>query len=1034
MVISYFSRLRVRLMMLLLACAVLGLGVIANSHVQQRNTSINNLKNEMKLHLQAVEYGIQRLLSETRRRLLLLPETAVLKQTGALARGSCQKLLRRMRRSSVVTVNIAVLDDKRSIVCSAVPMQGSVGTLYNTYVRHKSGDSVIREAAIRLVKLDGKSFLLAVRPFYRNKGLQTALLMVISVPVKAYSSSLPPGSVLNIPATNGRGSVSRAASAVKKSGGKGVLLIEDPDGVERLYVYSRIPGLSNKSDTYISISIATSHAYEQANAELLRNFIVLLLLTLIVVTVSWVGGSRLVLRGVKKLLFLTREVGAGNYKVRYEEGGAGNEIDNLGKEFNKMAGELEFREVELKKTNELLVARESELKNIIETVPDIIYSATQNTGFEFHYISPGIEQLTGYTAEELYEKRDLWLSCIHVEDKNKWKVATGSGNGEYDVIYRIWHRDGITQHWLRDCARIVDDSSNVKQISGVISDITQAKHVEMLSGRLGRILEESTDEIYVFNANTLRFVDVSSGALSNIGYSIEDMENLTPLDIIPEYTYEHFTALINPLILGEKQHVVFEAEHQRKDGMHYPVEVRIQYSDAEKPPVFIAIVQDISDRKKYMEEIEHNALHDLLTGLPNRMLLHDRVIQSIRMAHRESKGLGICVIDVMRLSEVNDTLGYETGNKVLKEVASRLVKMLRESDTVARLEGDEFALVLPGLSMMTAQATAGKVLDIFGNLMTIDDTPLEIEAVLGISLYPDHGSRPEDLLQKAGIATHVAKSSGERFSLYSADESPFGLRKLRVFGELRSSIDNGEMDLYFQPQISVADGSLVAVEALARWLHGPEGVIMPDEFIPMIEHSGLMKTYTYWVLEKSLSQLEEWASHDVSVKLAVNLSSRNLLDDSLPAYIANLLQKHNLTSDILTLEVTEAAAMSAHDASLKVLEELHEMGISLSIDDFGSGYSSLSHLKKLPMDELKIDCSFISGLAGDKDDAALVRSIIEMAKSLGMKVVAEGVEDKETLDILASYGCDIVQGFYLANTMSVDDLEAWMSEYDGELQ
>ncbi len=622
------------------------------------------------------------------------------------------------------------------------------------------------------------------------------------------------------------------------------------------------------------------------------------------------------------------------------------------------------------------------------------------------------------------------LDLIHPEDRDDFKyfIDKVRGNGDiYELVHRIIRADG-SERVVRHHAEVVRDTSGAHSINATIHDITELQQAEIRSARMGRILEHSWNEIYTFDARTLHFIEVSDGACQNLGFSIDEMRLLTPVDLKPEFTHNQFEALIRPLRQGEKQQVCFETEHCRKDGSRYPVEVRLQLTRTEKSPVFIAIVQDISERKEYIKDLEHKALYDALTGLPNRSLLQDRLEHALTVARRETSSLAVLMIDVVRLREINDLLGHDNGDRVLIEIANRLQNGLRDSDTVARLGGDEFVIVLPAVDRTQIHLAVDKIQRLFELPVIIDDTPFELEVAIGVAQYPDHGDGGEIIMQHADIAMHVAKSETSGFSIYDIHDDPFSVQKLKLHGELRQAINNEALAVFYQPKIDVKTGRVVSVEALSRWLHPSEGMISPDNFIPMIERSGMIRPFTLRVLEQAIKQSRLWTEAGINLTVAVNLSTRNLLDPSLADSIEQLLQIHEVQPDKISLEITESAVMSRPEYAVKMLTRLHAMGLKLSIDDFGTGYSSLSYLKQLPVSELKIDYSFVSGLNNNESDEVIVRSTIDLAHNLGLSVVAEGIEDKETLDMLAVMGCDIGQGYLFSRALSVDELSSWLAE------
>jgi len=624
-----------------------------------------------------------------------------------------------------------------------------------------------------------------------------------------------------------------------------------------------------------------------------------------------------------------------------------------------------------------------------------------------------------------------FINAVHPDDRARVKqhIDNSRDNDDpYDITYRIVMSDGRIKY-LRDvCEFKYDSVGNIKHTTKIIHDITELRQAAMLSKRMGNLFENSWNEIYTFNADSLKFVDVSKGALQNLGYTIEELQQLTPVDIKPEVSRDQFYTLIEPLSNDDVKQVDFETLHQRKDGTCYPVEVRLQISKEELPPIFTAIIQDISERKKYVEELEHKALHDALTDLPNHSLLHDRLQHALKIARREKSTLALLNLDIVRLREINDVMGHQNGDLVLKETAVRLRKVLREVDTVARLSGVGFSIVMPGISIENVNIAIDKVQMLFKEPVIIEETPLDIEVVIGIAFYPLHGEEPEELIRHADIATNIAKSDVKGFCIYNPEDDPYSLERLKLYGELSSAISNKELALYYQPKIDIKTGKIKSVEALARWPHPVEGMISPEKFIPMIEQTGMIRPFTLWVLEEAIIQIKSWTQSGIDLSVAVNLSTRNLLDPSLPYYIQNLLDAHQVSANKLSLEITESAIMSRPESAIALLERLHEMGFGLSIDDFGTGYSSLAYLKKLPVDEIKIDQSFVYGLISNEDDAVIVHSTIDLAHNLGLTVVAEGVESKEIHDMLTTLGCDISQGYYFTRPIASEELSRWLSE------
>jgi diguanylate cyclase (GGDEF)-like protein len=420
---------------------------------------------------------------------------------------------------------------------------------------------------------------------------------------------------------------------------------------------------------------------------------------------------------------------------------------------------------------------------------------------------------------------------------------------------------------------------------------------------------------------------------------------------------------------------------------------------------------------------EHQALHDALTGLPNRVLFRDRIEQAVRAAERRHGGAAVMIMDLDHFKEVNDTLGHHHGDVLLQEVAERLKTTLRTADTVARLGGDEFGILLPDvLGAEDAQAVAGILQTALREPFIVDGLTLEMGGSIGIACHPDHGDHVEVLIQRADIAMYSAKEGGRGFALYEPQQDHYSPRRLSLAGELRSALESEELELHYQPKADVVTGRIVGVEALVRWNHPRHGLLGPEEFVPIAEQTGLIVPLTRWVLGAAIRQVQAWQGQGYELSVAVNLSARSFLDTALAVDIPLLLQRHKIEPKLLELEVTESTIMLDPVRATNTLERLSEIGLRLSIDDFGTGYSSLANLKRLPVDMIKIDKSFVLEMATEHSDAAIVRSTIELAHNLGLQVIAEGVEDRQIWEELARLGCDYAQGYYLSRPLPADKL------------
>jgi diguanylate cyclase (GGDEF)-like protein/PAS domain S-box-containing protein len=487
---------------------------------------------------------------------------------------------------------------------------------------------------------------------------------------------------------------------------------------------------------------------------------------------------------------------------------------------------------------------------------------------------------------------------------------------------------------------------------------------------------------------------------------------------------------------GEVSGTTFEQEFVAKDGHLVILEVSSRVIEEDGRPVGVqGICRDISARKladvelrRLSELNRHLSLHDSLTGLPNRASFRQQVERAISLDGEDGSELAVLLLDLDRFKEINDTLGHHYGDLLLVELARRLESVMRHGDAVARLGGDEFGILVPHLTDSTAglEQTLARILAALEQPFQVDGLPLYVEASIGVARYPAHGRDVDLLLQRADVAMYVAKDTGMPHAIYTAELDHHDTASLTLLSELPRAMRDRELVLHYQPKLDVESGKLAGIEALIRWQHPTRGLIMPVDFVPAAEKTGLIQPLTRYVLDEALGQLARWQEEGQQLSVAVNLSMRNLHDPTLPEQAARLLRKWDIPGERLTFEITESAIVSDPAGTKTVIHELKELGVGIAIDDFGTGYTSLAYLARLAITQLKIDRSFVLNMDRDGDDAAIVRSIITLGHDLALEVVAEGVETEAACDQLALLGCDVIQGYWLSHPLPPAELSRWL--------
>lgn len=547
------------------------------------------------------------------------------------------------------------------------------------------------------------------------------------------------------------------------------------------------------------------------------------------------------------------------------------------------------------------------------------------------------------------------------------------------------------------------------------------------------LFDQSPDGLMIVDREEI--IECNPAAIDLIGFSLDDILHAKPWAFAPEFqpdgisSEEKMQEMLD--VTRDKGRCRFEWLHQRAGQEAVPLEVTMVAITLKGKQVFYSTWRNISDQKNAEARIRYLAQYDVLTNLPNRTLLTDRVNQAINIAQRNRQNLSVMFFDLDRFKNVNDTLGHGIGDELLIQVSKRLSAVVREQDTVSRLGGDEFVILLLDTSEEGAARVAKKLMAAVSEPYHIDHHEITITSSIGIAVYPDDGRNFDDLLKSADIAMYRAKRSGRNnFHFFTMKMQEDTLRVMQLTAALHQAIDLNQLSLNFQPQLSVQDGSIIGAEVLLRWQHPDFGLVSPAEFIPVAEDTGDILRIGEWVLQQTIRQLKKWHKQGMpGLKLAVNLSAVQFRHPHLPDMVSQLLDDEELPAEFLELELTESVSMDDPAAAVEMMDKLASLGVRMSIDDFGTGYSSLSYLKRFKAYKLKIDQSFVRDIMVDVDDRAIVQSIITLAKSLGMKTIAEGVETEEQMDFLRRCECDEVQGYHFSHPLTAAEFDKFYKKH-----
>lgn len=697
--------------------------------------------------------------------------------------------------------------------------------------------------------------------------------------------------------------------------------------------------------------------------------------------------------------------------------------------------------------SESLRDSEQRYRLLAESTSDVIYS-TDNT-LQVDYISPSIKTLLGYEPEEAKARGLFSLAAKPAQLKELQEIVDELRAALGDPLRMTELTDKLQPRlFMFDCLRsderkvpmelrlvaMWDENNRFKGLHGVARDITQHRRIENELRMAATVFEHSTAAILV--TDPAGYIVQTNEAFSHVtGYSSEQVIDQLPSRLTADRQQAN---QLNFILAQLNQRGSWEGEVwlKRRDGENFPAWVGITaVQDDEGDLVsYVCFFSDISERKASEQRIHRLAYYDPLTLLPNRTLFQDRLHTSLHQAERQGEWVVLMFLDLDRFKPINDSLGHAAGDRMLKDVATRLAACVNDDDTVARMGGDEFTLLLKSHpsrnnALNRAIHVAEQILASLAQAFVLEGREFFVTASIGIALSPQDGKELSQLMKNADTAMYHAKERGKNnFQFYQSDMNARALERIELESDLRHALEQGELVLFYQPQFACNGQRLTGVEALLRWQHPKRGLVSPVEFIPVLEELGLVVDVGDWVIAQACRQLRAWQDDDMRIpKISVNLSARQFADGELDKRITRILNETGIDAGCLELELTESILMNDVANALRTLTSLKRLGLSIAIDDFGTGYSSLNYLKQFPIDVLKIDRSFVDGLPQGEQDAQIARAIIAMAHSLNLAVIAEGVETQAQLDFLRQYNCDEIQGFLLGKPMPAHQLRAQFS-------